>query len=489
MHPDTEILPDSYDFPQLLALPVGKCAEVPEYFGPVDVANVAGKGRGLVVVRPVTAGELLFANRAFATASLDALPETTTKKLECCSQEQFDAFFMLCDGKSTPSDMPRLVSSKDEKQESKLRRVVDRDRVKAILAANAHELDTSDLSQSRPLSHSVSALFLVGSLVNHSCRPTAARVFLGDMMFVRAARDMNSGEEITDGYISVLQPSFDRREKLLKRHGFGISDDRALVEDKLLPERQARRLVERMDEAETFEDFAQLTRDVETFVNDRLHWLGSGFATAEVEAAATRLGPGLQQLLVGGMATAAYVAVAALLARQDKHAAAAMAYSKCCWLLEELAPHNAYHASWAVEALLEAANGGLPLDVYIRYARKVLNAHCGPGTLEEAIRARATSSRLRPTLLRDTLGTMAWPPGEACVACAQKDQMLEVRLEASQVLLPQDLEVTASPLVLQLKLGKKQLSVMLPRRVQHGIAGAVRLSKCGKKVRICFPLA
>lgn len=45
------------------------------------------------------------------------------------------------------------------------------------------------------LSRTVSGIFLLASLVNHSCQPSAARIFLGDMMFVRAARHMRAGDE------------------------------------------------------------------------------------------------------------------------------------------------------------------------------------------------------------------------------------------------------------------------------------------------------
>jgi len=485
-----------YDFKTLLALPVGESAGVPEYFGPLDVAWVHRKGRGLVVARDVAAGELLFANRAFAIAEPNALPEVASKKLECCSKELFDAFFLLCDGQNTPQELPRLISS-DQALNCRCRQA-DRARVRAILAANAHELDTSDLSQSRPHRRTLSALFLLGSLVNHSCRPTAARVFLGDMMFVRAARNMSRGEEITDGYISVLQPCFERRQSLQQRHGIDLCDDRAKVEDMLLPECRARDMLKRLDDAKQHEDFSRLILDVEDFVHQRMAWLGSGCATAEVEAAATGLGCGLERLLLGGLAMAAYVAVAALLAQMAQHAEAAAAYSRCCWLLEELAPHNAYHASWAVEALLEAIRGCLPLCGYIRYARKVLTGHCGPGALESALLARAGGCCLRPGDLQAVQGTLARPPGEVGILCELKFQdgklaqsndanMVEVNMEVDDPIAVQDLQVTASQLVLQLKMKSRHLSVMLPVRVRPERAGAVRLTKGRRCIHVSLP--
>ncbi|CAE8645300.1 unnamed protein product [Polarella glacialis] len=311
------------------------------------------------------------------------------------------------------------------------------------------------------------------------------------MLFVRAARVLEAGDEITDGYISVLQLSWERRKKLLARHGFGLSDDRAVVEDALLPESLARPLLDRLDSAEEVEDFQRLTGAAEELVRSRLTWLGEGRATPEVEAAATRLGPGLERLLLGGLAAAAYVAVAVVSAQLGEHARAAAAYAHCCWLMEELAPHNAYHASWAVEALLEAARGGLPVQGYVRYARKVLESHCGPGALEAALLARSRSN-LQPDQIAASEGWQWCPPGEPSLLCETYQEggqcMLVVKVEVDERLASEDLEVSTSRLVVRLRLRSKWLSVMLPCRVRADAAGPVRLSKLGRSLRISLPM-
>jgi hypothetical protein len=40
------------------------------------------------------------------------------------------------------------------------------------------------------------------SYINHSCLPNSVRSFLGDMLFLRATRDIEQGEEITSQYVS-----------------------------------------------------------------------------------------------------------------------------------------------------------------------------------------------------------------------------------------------------------------------------------------------
>jgi hypothetical protein len=42
--------------------------------------------------------------------------------------------------------------------------------------------------------------------INHSCNPTCARSFIGDLMIVRVARDIPAETELTFGYMNVDEP-------------------------------------------------------------------------------------------------------------------------------------------------------------------------------------------------------------------------------------------------------------------------------------------
>ena len=56
----------------------------------------------------------------------------------------------------------------------------------------------------------------MASLMNHAARPTAARRFVGRMMFVVAARDLRAGEELTISYSD--------NPDMLKHWGIGGSE-------------------------------------------------------------------------------------------------------------------------------------------------------------------------------------------------------------------------------------------------------------------------
>lgn len=59
-------------------------------------------------------------------------------------------------------------------------------------------------------------LYSLPSLLNHSCLPSVHKEFLGNMMLVRASRDMKKGEEVTTAYLSDNKP-YDERQFRLKR--------------------------------------------------------------------------------------------------------------------------------------------------------------------------------------------------------------------------------------------------------------------------------
>ncbi|KAL1595846.1 hypothetical protein SLS60_009536 [Paraconiothyrium brasiliense] len=58
------------------------------------------------------------------------------------------------------------------------------------------------------------------SYMNHSCLPNTIRTFIGDIRFLRAARDIAAGEELTNQYIAPDIDITERQEKLKTMWGF-----------------------------------------------------------------------------------------------------------------------------------------------------------------------------------------------------------------------------------------------------------------------------
>lgn len=60
------------------------------------------------------------------------------------------------------------------------------------------------------------ALFVHGSQINHSCMPNTARVFVGDLLIVRASRAIRKGEQLF-GSRTQLFDDFEQTRTLLSQ--------------------------------------------------------------------------------------------------------------------------------------------------------------------------------------------------------------------------------------------------------------------------------
>ncbi|KAJ3077438.1 hypothetical protein HK102_005233 [Quaeritorhiza haematococci] len=88
-------------------------------------------------------------------------------------------------------------------------------------------------------------LWLLPSMLNHSCVPNAYRMFYGDLMFVFASRHIKPGQEITVSYIQpTIVPIYEDRQKLLEKHGILSCECEWCVMDRSEPQAvQTRRRV------------------------------------------------------------------------------------------------------------------------------------------------------------------------------------------------------------------------------------------------------
>jgi hypothetical protein len=62
--------------------------------------------------------------------------------------------------------------------------------------------------------------WILSSYVNHSCLPNSVRSFLGDMLFLRATRDIEEAEEITSQYVAPELEYGKRQDKFSGTWGF-----------------------------------------------------------------------------------------------------------------------------------------------------------------------------------------------------------------------------------------------------------------------------
>ncbi|CZT07041.1 related to TPR domain protein [Rhynchosporium agropyri] len=221
------------------------------YTASVEIRGVGIQGRGLLTNRALKAGELLLCEKAFAHAytaggaqqagdrdnDLTLLVNVERDSITIGAQSELIQMILQKIPKS-PSFAPTIMDLHHGSYDSVGFRMVDSTPVidtfyiERVIALNACGCPLSSrLTHTRDMAkdavreandkqfHSCS-IWPVASYVNHSCNSNARRAFIGDIMIVRATRDLAPDEEIDFWYQVLLAEENDDRQKKLKHWGF-----------------------------------------------------------------------------------------------------------------------------------------------------------------------------------------------------------------------------------------------------------------------------
>ncbi|EMS19021.1 TPR and SET domain containing protein [Rhodotorula toruloides NP11] len=147
---------------------------VADYFGPIKIARLEQRlrGRGIVATKAMKAGDLIIVEKALAVAA--NLP----------AERDFAPTAMR--------DRPLLPFATHA--------TVDTTRLEAISLVNAFPLGRHKIGYEF-IDNYASGLFLVASMLNHSCQPNAHWMNLGDVVIVRARTAIAPGDEICISYV------------------------------------------------------------------------------------------------------------------------------------------------------------------------------------------------------------------------------------------------------------------------------------------------
>ncbi|PCH04123.1 Tetratricopeptide-like helical [Penicillium occitanis (nom. inval.)] len=187
------------------------------YIGPVSVKATASWGRGVFTTENIKAGDLLLVEKAFAFAfvgddkpkgKISILVNPDTKEVTMGAQREL---------------MGMMIR--------KLYQIVDTFLIERILHYNAFTCPLSTreqflsrmhmaINQSDEYFHSC-GIWQMASYINHSCISNAHRSHIGDMMIVRASRDLPSGTEVVSEYHRPdADDDYGAHTKRLKQWGF-----------------------------------------------------------------------------------------------------------------------------------------------------------------------------------------------------------------------------------------------------------------------------
>lgn len=235
------------------------------YIGPVEVRQTASKGRGLFVTKEVKAGGLLLCEKAFAhshAAEKPDSPKSGESKISILLNPETNTGFM-----GTQADLIKNIAQKMYCNPSVAPEFL------SLHHGNYHGLDTAVIDQmpivdtlvppknlSAPLTsfdfsfqvertislnsfgsplssidshtkirdhkgekesafHS-SGIWIQASYINHGCNSNARRSFIGDMMIVRATRDIKKDTELSFWYTPPDGSNSKDKRSQFKNWGF-----------------------------------------------------------------------------------------------------------------------------------------------------------------------------------------------------------------------------------------------------------------------------
>eukprot|EP01069_Polyplicarium_translucidae_P003762 Polyplicarium_translucidae@DN2401_c0_g1_i4.p1 len=213
---------------------------VAEYCNPtIEVAVVAGKGRGLFAKRAIAKGSLVAVTKAIAVECTDETSRCLEFRRDGTSSAAhvglrrqiiraasanpslLSSVYALYDG--TPSSMagplPKMVNGRPHKRGERKPPVLNFERIDAAIFNNAFGLPDAEREAARE------AVFLLPSLLNHSPRPNCVRWHTGDLMVIKACRAIAAGDELTISY--AVNADLDTRLAVVEKHGDAEVEERA----------------------------------------------------------------------------------------------------------------------------------------------------------------------------------------------------------------------------------------------------------------------
>ncbi|KAK4502484.1 hypothetical protein PRZ48_005909 [Zasmidium cellare] len=258
----------AYDFEEMIecAMTVDKRLDVADFKANVTVQKTVDRGHGLFATKAIKAGELVLVEKALFVAfntdegadqsvimnlntgvmSVGTHPTRLVGAVHKMlhSPKLAEAFSHLYDG----GYEPRGVQVVDGVV------AVDTFQVEAALDFNGFGLPSDPTAVDRDMADqatSSTGVWMTSSFINHDCIGNAARSFMGDVMVIRATKDLEKGDEILMRYKNSDDDIESFQKTVLSSWKFTCSCALCTAEAKT-PEPQRQRRLELIKEARAF---------------------------------------------------------------------------------------------------------------------------------------------------------------------------------------------------------------------------------------------
>jgi tetratricopeptide (TPR) repeat protein len=230
--------------------------DVADYIGPVKIADVPGKGKGLVATRLIRPGELLVVSKAFSISFVSECTKVflvsanmITKRGDVNTQvvNVIDAIINLKNNPKIANDIYSLYSGSSDRSVDIPYGVVDTGLIEKICSFNTFAVDDKGILNDTGEKESATGLWLLPSFINHSCIVNTRRTFYGDVMVLFSTKTIKPDEEITLRYCDISL-SVEERSKSFEKYNFVCdcrlcemdrADKQYSQRDKLINEKKA----------------------------------------------------------------------------------------------------------------------------------------------------------------------------------------------------------------------------------------------------------
>jgi tetratricopeptide (TPR) repeat protein len=256
-----------YDFKKLKASLLlsnsasGARIDAASFLQNVRIGQSSGRGRGLFATRDLKPGDVIMVEKAFCVVF--GQEENALSAMTFDVRDEMVRVFPagLCKAvvrklNDNPSQIGKVLDLYSDYQVPEIdngmaegRRWVDVWQVHDIVARNAFGPGGSGDGE-KGRGWGSAGLWIVASYMNHSCVPNAEKEYIGDLMVLRATREIKAGDEVMHTYVQVNSDFAGRGKSLLEVWGF-VCDCGLCVAERGDEEsvREKRRRLEREAEA------------------------------------------------------------------------------------------------------------------------------------------------------------------------------------------------------------------------------------------------
>lgn len=285
----TEERTGNFDFDAMLKSATKESDDHASFVVNTKIASAGHRGRGLFAAKRLAPGNLVLAEKAFYIVSENNSIEETPIVVDLSSpdphyyQGRYAERIYGATEKilHNPTQAGRLLDLHDGGTFPKTANwvdsmvTVDTFRVEAITRLNAFAVPASS---TRCVASDALGIWVHASHANHSCLPNVDRSFIGNMMVIRANREIGIGEEIFLSYCDQ-EDTYPQRRRHLSSYGFKCDCPLCVAED-TIPARILNKRAELIDESNNFittnlasADLTKLTENIISAAEELLRQL------------------------------------------------------------------------------------------------------------------------------------------------------------------------------------------------------------------------